>query len=74
MPRHDFDTPKFRELQVRDDEQRTRFLLVWATLDDDGAVIAVNRAFRTVRNAMAAGVDLFGILPVRITFRPVRRP
>jgi len=53
-----------RQLQVRDNAQRTRFVLVWS--DVDGVVVlAANRTFRTIRDAMTEGITLFGVLPIR---------
>jgi len=56
--------PRTRQLQVRDNAQRTRFILVWS--DIDGAVIlATGRTFRTIRDAMTEGITQFGVLPIR---------
>jgi hypothetical protein len=54
-----------RQLQVRDNEQRTRFILVWANADDGHAELASPRSFRTIRAAIAEGIARFGLLPVR---------
>ena len=53
-----------RQLQVRDNEQRTRFILVWANVDGH-AELASPRSFRTIRAAIAEGIARFGLLPVR---------
>jgi hypothetical protein len=52
-------------LQVRDNEQRTRFILVWADAADGHAQVASPRSFRTIRAAIAEGIARFGLLPVR---------
>jgi hypothetical protein len=52
-------------LQVRDNEQRTRFILVWADAGDRHAQVASPRSFRTIRAAIAEGIARFGLLPVR---------
>lgn len=54
-----------RQLQVRDNEQRTRFILVWADAADGHAQVASPRSFRTIRAAIAEGIARFGLLPVR---------
>ncbi|WP_233853247.1 hypothetical protein [Paraburkholderia sp. HD33-4] len=54
-----------RQLQVRDNEQRTRFILVWADAANGHAELAMPRSFRTIRAAIAEGITRFGLLPVR---------
>ena len=57
-------SPRTRQLQVRDNAQRTRFVLVWS--DIDGTVSpAINLTFHTIRDAMTEGVTRFGVLPIR---------
>ncbi|MFM0652000.1 hypothetical protein [Paraburkholderia sediminicola] len=70
---HDIYSGQNRELQVRDNERHTRFLLVWGAPDGSAGFPAANISFRTIRKAMAAGVELFGILPVRVACRLVQR-
>jgi hypothetical protein len=44
-----FGSPPRRQLQVRDNDQCTRFLLVWSDSGDGAAVLATSRTFRTIR-------------------------
>ena len=60
-----FDSPLRRQLQVRDNDQGTRFLLVWSDSCDGEAVLAIGGTFRTIRTAIAEGVARFGTLAVR---------
>ncbi|MFT4065895.1 hypothetical protein [Paraburkholderia sp.] len=54
-----------RRSRRRDNEQRTRFLLVWADSASEHAELASSRSFRTIRAAIAEGMTRFGMLPVR---------
>ncbi|NPT47608.1 hypothetical protein GNZ12_41235 [Paraburkholderia sp. 1N] len=60
-----FGSPPRRQLQVRDNDQRTGFLLVWSESGDGEAVLATSRTFRTIRTAISEGVACFGTLAVR---------
>ncbi|TDN63749.1 hypothetical protein [Paraburkholderia sp. BL10I2N1] len=53
------------QLQVRDNAQRTRFVLVWSSADGQSVTPATSRTFRTIREALAEGVARFGVLPIR---------
>jgi hypothetical protein len=53
------------QLQVRDNAQRTRFVLVWSSADGQSVTPATSRTFRTIREAVAEGVARFGVLPIR---------
>ncbi|MGF6597163.1 hypothetical protein P3T23_001880 [Paraburkholderia sp. GAS448] len=53
------------QLQVRDNAQRTRFVLVWSSADGQSVTSATSRTFRTIREAVAEGVARFGVLPIR---------
>ena len=59
------DSSSRRQLQVRDNDQRTRFLLVWADSAKGQAELASTRSFRTIRAAIAEGIARFGMLPIR---------
>ncbi|USU17770.1 hypothetical protein [Paraburkholderia fungorum] len=58
-------SPLRRQLQVRDNDQCTRFLLVWSDSGDGAAVLATGQTFRTIRTAIFEGVARFGTLAVR---------
>ena len=53
------------QLQVRNNAQRTRFVLVWSSADGQSVKPATSRTFRTIREAVAEGVTRFGVLPIR---------
>ena len=57
-------SPRTGQLQVRDNAQRTRFILVWSHIDGT-VVLATSRTFRTIRDAMTEGIARFGVLPMR---------
>ncbi|MBK5054251.1 hypothetical protein IQ289_38455 [Burkholderia sp. R-70006] len=50
---------------MRDNDQRTCFLLVWSDSGDGAAVLATSRTFRTIRTAISEGVARFGTMAVR---------
>jgi hypothetical protein len=60
-----FGSSTRRQLQVRDNDQGTRFLLVWSESGDGESVLATSRTFRTIRTAIFEGVACFGTLAVR---------